>query len=78
LPKIPCPCICCDIQNNDAVVPKAVLSIKKTNIGLSWDNISVFPVDFANLSGMSSLLSNHRASPPPHVPPHVLLCVFLN
>ena len=75
---VPCLCVCCNTQNDDAIDPKAVLPVKKPKVGLSWDNVSVFPVDLANVSGISSLLGTPRALPPPHVPLHVLLCVFLN
>ena len=77
LPQIPCPCLCCDIQKSDRVIP-AVLPAKQPNVAPSWHTVSVLPVDFASVSGLSSHFGNHRVLPPPPVPLHVLLCVFLN
>jgi len=78
LPSIPCPCLCCDIGKNDTVAP-AILPVKQPKIGLSWDIVSALPVSFTPpVSGVSSLSGNHRVLPSPHVPLHILLCVFLN
>jgi len=73
----PCSCACGDTQNDEAVIP-AVLSVKPPKINPLWSIVSVLPVGFASVSGLASLCGNHRAMPPPHVPLHVLLCVFLN
>ena len=76
-PKTPCSCGCDDVQKEEAVVPKAVLPIKTPKIIPSWNIVSVLSVDFPNVS-RAFLLGNHQVLLPPHVPLHVLLCVFLN
>ena len=77
LPGGPCSCLCCDGNNDDAVIPMAVLLVKQPNVAPSWDFVEILPVNDAVVSRAFSL-GNHRALPPPHVPLHVLLCVFLN
>ena len=78
LPEMPCSCGCGDFQKNEAVVPKAVLPIKKPKVSPSWNNVSICPANLVYVLGIFSVLSNYRTLPPPHVPLHVLLCVFLN
>lgn len=73
----PCSCSCGDTQDDVAVSP-AVLPAKQPKIVPSWNIVSVIPVDFARVFGQLSLSCDHRAMPLPHVPLHVLLCVFLN
>jgi len=77
-PKMPCPCSCCNIQADDADAPVPALLVKQPNVNPSWNIVSVVLVGYANALGAFSPLGNHRAMPPPHVPLHVLLCVFLN
>jgi hypothetical protein len=77
-PETPCSCSCGGVQKDKAVVPTTVLPVSKPKIVPAWDGISVCAIDNANVSGAFSLLGNHRALPPPHVPLHVSLCVFLN
>jgi len=77
-PKMPCQCQCGDNQDNDAIVHKAALLLKRPNISPSWDVVSVLHAGFADASGTFSRLDNRRIFLPPHVSLHVLLCVFLN
>lgn len=77
-PEAPCSCSCGDIRNDGAVVPAMVPSAKQPKIYPSWNVVSVLPTDFVDISGAVPLLGNRWALPPPHVPLHVFLCVFLN
>jgi len=81
LPKIPCPCLCCNIQKSDTVIP-AILPAKQPIVNPSWNTVSRLPVDFANGSahalGLSPSIGNYQVLSPPHVPLHVLLCIFRN
>jgi len=74
LPEMPCPCSCCNIQQNDTVAPAAILSVKQPNFGPSW----VLPAGPNRVSEQASLPDKRWALLPPHVPLYVLLCVFLN
>ena len=75
-PDSPCPCQCSDTQKGDTILPETVLPVKKTNARPVWD--SVHFAGFADVSGVSSSVASCIALPIPHVPLHVLLCVFLN
>ena len=77
LPKLPCPCLCCDIQKNNTPVPLTVLLVKKPAINPLWNIVSVIPIDVAHVS-VPSHLNHCRTLLPAHVPLHILLCVFLN
>jgi len=77
-PETPCSCSCGDTQNDNAVVPTMVLPAKQMKIVPSWSVVSVLPAGFTGVSRAFSLLGNRWALPPPHVPLHILLCVFLN
>ena len=68
-----CSCSCNGIQQNEE---KGVLPIQRPDIPLLWDAVLVSSVIFVPVSW--GCLENHRIFSPPHVPLHVLLCVFLN
>jgi len=78
LSEMPCFCQCCNVQANDVFTPKAALLVKRPDVTPSWDFVSVLPVGFANASEAFSRSVHCRTLLPPHVPLHVLLCVFLN
>ena len=78
LPEKPCPCPCCNAQKCDAILPKAVALIQKPNFNPMGTIISIVPAGSVDILRVSSCLASCRALPPPHVPLHVLLCVFLN
>jgi hypothetical protein len=46
------------------------------NVAPTWNVISAFSISFPDISAVSPRFDGSRA--PPHVPIHVLLCVFLN
>ena len=77
-PDYSCPCQCCNFQKSDVIPPKAVLPLQKPNFNSAWDAGIVLPFGFADISGNVLLLAWHRVLPPPPVPLHVLLCIFLN
>ena len=72
----PCSCSCSDIRQSEAIEQKGILLLKRPDVPLLWDAVSVFSVSFVPVSW--GCLENPRILPPPHVPLHVLLCVFLN
>ena len=75
--EIPCPCQCCDIQHDDKIASEAVLT-ERVHFNPSQDIVSVLPVGFASVSGLPFRSDSPRILLSPHVPLHVLLCVFLN
>lgn len=74
--KSPCSCQCCDTQKSEAVRSKAVLPVQKPGFSPLLD--IALPAGLASDSDVLSYIVYRRALPPPHVPLHVLLCVFLN
>ena len=69
------PCRCCSAPKDHAVRPAAGSLVKKPDFGSSWNVIAVNSV----LTWEIPSCSYHpRVLLPPHVPLHVLLCVFLN
>jgi|GEM_PF-1881291 len=77
-PEMPCQCQCGNYQAGESIVPKAVLPIQRPDSKPAWDLVSVLPADFACTSEVFSRFDDRRVLLPPHVPLHVLLCVFLN
>ena len=76
-----CQCVCCNYreqQTSEPITLEAVLPVKRPDVKPSWDASSVLPVGFAPATNFCLRLNNHRLLPFPHVPLHVLLCVFLN
>ena len=71
------PCRCCDILKDHAIVPKAVLQVKKPNLEPVWDIVPVLTFSSAHTLRLSCF-DSHRVLLPPHVPLHILLCVFRN
>ena len=77
-PEEPCNCQCGNYQENDIIVPKAVLLVKRTDIKPSWDSLSVLPIGFTNTLDVFSRFDACRTLLPSHVALHILLCVLLN
>ena len=73
-----CPCRCCGIQDNETASSPAILPTKQTNPNLSGVIASTLSTNFVNNSGLPFRAGDCRTLFQPHVPIHVLLCVFLN
>ena len=73
----PCSCSCGDAQKSTAILSKAVFSLKRPDINPLWD-VGFVSADLVSLSGTLGYFNNPRMLSSPHVPLHVLLCVFLN
>ena len=72
-------CLCVTVQKCDAIVPVTTSLVKELKFCPFWDVpvVSVAPFDQAD-TFWSSFLKERRGLLRPHVPLHVLLCVFLN
>jgi len=77
-PQAPCPCKCGDVHTDKVTALTAVLSDKMPNMRPAWNLISVLPVNVADVPKRIFSIDDPRTLLPPHVPLHVLLCVFLN
>lgn len=76
-PEKPCPCGCCEIQQDDATVPKGAWLVEEPNVSPAWHIVPVLPLNFADASARLFRLDRRWVLPPP-IPLHILLCVFLN
>lgn len=68
-------CSCCDAAKDFAVAAQANLLVKKQDFDSLW---SIAAVSLTPRRDVPSCFYSYRGLPPPHVPLHVLLCVFLN
>ena len=75
---VPCSCTCDGTKNDVAFVPATVLPAKQSKVSPFLNVVSAISVVSSDALRGSPIWGSHRAIPPPHVPLHVLLCVFLN
>jgi hypothetical protein len=68
------------MQTDNTTAPAAVLSGKTPNVSPGGSLVSVFPGNHVNahVPQVFCFIDDPRTLLPPHVPLHVLLCVFLN
>ena len=76
--KNPCPCRCGDIQTDNTTAPAAVLSGKMPHLSPAGNLVAALPGSFIYTPKGFLPTGDPRTLLPPHVPLHVLLCVFLN
>jgi len=73
-------CFCTNVLKAIAVQPNTVSPVKKLKFDLSRDTIAVTVPPFGSVDavGLAPHFGTRRLSFYPHVPLHVILCVFLN
>jgi len=75
LPEVPCRCR--DIPKFHATMPTAITPIKKSEAMPIWFILPPL-VGSPQVLGLPSYRDSRQGLLPPHVPLHILLCVFLN
>ena len=70
------PCCCCSTSQDRAIIPGTAPLIPKPNFGAVWNSTALLRSTQTQV--VASRMYPFRTLPPPHVPLHVFLCVFLN